>query len=226
MGVEVKSSKDGFRIIIDPEENIDSVKEKLVEKFDKSLKFFKGATFTNIEKGNLIAEDINNLKSFLVDKYDMKFNTDVIDVSKVDTDYYQIRFPDFDSTIDKVKKITEKKHRVIDLEENDNNLKTKFIFENMRSGAEISYNGNVVLFGDLNPGAKIIALGNIIIMGVCRGTVHAGENSKENRFISALRLKPIQMKVNGKFALPPDDADFIENAIVKIIDNEIVIEQF
>lgn len=222
MGVEVKGSKDGFRIIIDPEENIDSAKEKLIEKFDKSLKFFKGAKFINIEQGNLIKEDVNDLKSFLIDKYDMKFDNNI----ETDVDYYQIKFPDFDSTIDKVRKITEKKHKMIDLENNDNNLKTKFVFENMRSGAEISYDGNVVLFGDLNPGAKIIALGNIIIMGICRGTVYAGENSKENRFISALKLKPIQMKVNGKFALPPEGADFIENAIVKIVNEEIVIEQF
>ncbi len=134
----------------------------------------------------------------------------------------------FDETIGKILKITngESKFGETVSEAADTNLKTKFVFENMRSGAELEYDGNIVIFGDVNPGAKVTAGGNIIVMGNFRGMAHAGKKNDNPCFIAALKLLPLQIRIQDVFAVPPQDAKMISNAMVKVKNGEIEIEQF
>lgn len=135
----------------------------------------------------------------------------------------------FDETMDKILKITERDTKgeiSNDIGLSDDNLKTKFVFENMRSGSEVEYDGNVIIFGDVNPGAKIIAKGSIVIMGNFRGMAHAGKGNDRECFIAALKLLPLQIRIQDVFAVPPQDARIIENAMVSVKNGEIQIEQF
>ncbi len=83
----------------------------------------------------------------------------------------------------------------------------KFIRTTVRGGTRIQYEGSVVVVGDVNPGAEIVAAGNVIVLGLLRGMVHAGAGGSREAFISALKLKPTQLRIADLIARCPDDPD-------------------
>ncbi len=250
MGVEIKGQKDGFYIIIDEKLPFVEAREKLIEKFEESRNFFKGAKFFKLDAPKLNKIDIKYLQDYLSENYQVQFFdpasseeaiTNLSAAPKLNQKNEEIKIEDiasstqklnerlssFDETLGKLLKITNKEDKNVSAEEQeDKNLKTKFLFENMRSGAEVEYDGNVVIFGDVNPGAKIVAKGSIIVMGSFRGMAHAGKKNEEECFIAALKLLPLQIRIHDVFAVPPQDAKIIENAMVVVKDGEIEIEQF
>lgn len=256
MGVEIKGQKDGFTIVVDEDLPFVEAREKLVQKFEESGNFFKGAKFFKFIAPGLKNADIRYLKELVVESYDLVFIDEEEDQEKIEkpvtlkpkvkekaetsrdivkeedvslsVQKLKEKLSSFDETIGKILKITNSESVEAPKEENkeDNNLKTKFVFENMRSGSELEYDGNIIIFGDVNPGAKIIARGNIIVMGSFRGMAHAGKKSDEPCFIAALKLLPLQIRIQDVFAVPPQDAKIIENAMVTVKSGEIEIEQF
>lgn len=95
----------------------------------------------------------------------------------------------------------------------------------LRSGQKITYEGSVVVIGDVNAGAQVIAGGDIIILGACRGLAHAGAHGDDTATITAGRILATQLRIAGLIARAPDDLDKpagIETA--RIIDETVVIE--
>ena len=98
----------------------------------------------------------------------------------------------------------------------------------MRSGQAISYHGNVVILGDVNPGAEIAATGNVIVMGALRGVVHAGAGGDENAIVLAFKLQPTQLRISDHITRPPDN-EIIETdhpEMARIRDGVVTIEAF
>jgi septum site-determining protein MinC len=58
----------------------------------------------------------------------------------------------------------------------------------LRSGFKVSYQGHVVVIGDVNPGAEIVAGGSVVVWGRLRGVVHAGAEGNEKAVVCALDL--------------------------------------
>jgi septum site-determining protein MinC len=79
----------------------------------------------------------------------------------------------------------------------------KWVKGPLRSGARVSYEGNVVVMGDVNPGAEIVATGSVIIWGRLRGVVHAGAQGDESAVVCALELLPTQLRIAGEIAVSP-----------------------
>jgi septum site-determining protein MinC len=99
-------------------------------------------------------------------------------------------------------KRTVKKYFFTDLDE----CMTKFHRGTMRSGKLISYEGNVVVIGDVNPGAEVEATGNIVIVGTLRGTVHAGASGNKDATVVALSMTPAQLRIADLVTRRPDAA--------------------
>lgn len=83
--------------------------------------------------------------------------------------------------------------------------RSKFYHGTLRSGQTIKSLGNLVVVGDVNPGAELIAAGNIVVMGVLRGTVHAGCNGDREAYVSACRMAPTQIRIADIITRPPDE---------------------
>lgn len=86
-----------------------------------------------------------------------------------------------------------------------NKLPTLIIRRNVRSGQDITYPGNVIVFGDVKPGSVITASGFIMVLGNLRGTVHAGAEGDEAAWIGALRLQPTQLRIANYITRAPDE---------------------
>jgi len=97
----------------------------------------------------------------------------------------------------------------------------------LRSGQSISYNGDVVIVGDVNAGAEVVAEGDIIVLGALRGLAHAGAMGDRDATIYAMEFSPVQIRIADVIAR---SAGEVKNnpvpEIARIKDNGIIIESF
>ena len=95
----------------------------------------------------------------------------------------------------------------------------------LRSGDHLKARHHVLLIGDVNPGAQISAGGNVLIWGRLRGCAHAGVRGDLNARITALQLRPLQLRIADLVARGPEEKPqpgLAEEA--RIVDGEIAIE--
>jgi septum formation inhibitor MinC len=109
----------------------------------------------------------------------------------------------------------------------------------LRAGNAVSYDGNVVILGDVNPGCQIKLTGSIIVYGKLCGSVHAGygitdEEDVQRIFVKALRMsEPLQISIgeysacssnqnesNTKQKIYPETVRVIDGRIWRIRDFE------
>ncbi len=99
--------------------------------------------------------------------------------------------------------------------------------ETVRSGRSIYHEGDVVIFGDVNPGAEVVAGGDVLVWGRLRGLVHAGALGDGTAVICALDLNPTQLRIANQIAIAPHEpgrAPYPEQATIK--DGQIIAERW
>jgi septum site-determining protein MinC len=101
----------------------------------------------------------------------------------------------------------------------------------LRSGAVVRFGGDVIVYGDVNPGAQVIAGGSILVLGALKGMAHAGARGTEDGFILSFELRPTQLRIGMKIAIPPDTAAEgtgrpVVPEIAYVRENQIVIEPY
>jgi septum site-determining protein MinC len=97
----------------------------------------------------------------------------------------------------------------------------------LRSGMNLRFDGDVLLFGDVNPGAQIIASGNIVVLGAIKGLAHAGAAGDESAYVMAFDLRPTQIRIAQQIAIPTDRmGDRPTAEIAQVIDGRIVIDSY
>ena len=83
--------------------------------------------------------------------------------------------------------------------------KTLFHQGTVRSGEYLDSPGDLLILGDINPGAIVSAVGNIIIWGRLLGVAHAGSKGNSKATISAIQLRPVQLRISNKVARGPKE---------------------
>ena len=78
-------------------------------------------------------------------------------------------------------------------------------FGMVRSGDQISSNGNLFIMGDVNPGAQISAKKNIYVWGKLCGVAFAGKDGTDDSTISSLFLNALQLRINNTVAIGPKE---------------------
>ncbi len=101
--------------------------------------------------------------------------------------------------------------------------RTHFHQGTVRSGEYLDSPGDLLILGDVNPGAKVSAEGNIIIWGRLLGIAHAGSKGNSHATISALQLRPVQLRIAKKVARGPKDKAQLGIAEQARIDSEEII---
>ncbi|MCP9917162.1 septum site-determining protein MinC [Cyanobium sp. ATX 6F1] len=95
----------------------------------------------------------------------------------------------------------------------------------LRSGDHLQVAGSVLLLGDVNPGARISAGDSVLVWGRLRGVAHAGCGGDNSAIITALQLRPLQLRIARAVARGPQDnppAGFTETA--RLVGSSIEIE--
>lgn len=199
--IVLKGNKDGLNVLIDMNafKDFGEMLEKLEQKLLRGKRFYKGCTLKITTQLKFISErELRKLKDILFEEFLIK---DCI---------FQ------------------------DIEENENRIftgihegRTKFLRKTIRSGQVISYSGNIVIIGDVNPGSEIFASGNIIVLGTLKGDVHAGVNGNDQSIIAAFRLEPKVLQIANIMTRAPENdekPDYPE--VAKIKGKTIIVEPY
>jgi septum site-determining protein MinC len=98
----------------------------------------------------------------------------------------------------------------------------------LRSGQRLYAEDNLVVFGDVNPGAELIAGGNIVVMGVLRGVAHAGVPDNSAAIITALSLRPTQLRIGHFISRSPELQEKHDAGpeIARVDAEQIVVDSF
>lgn len=81
----------------------------------------------------------------------------------------------------------------------------KIITAIVRSGQEIEFDGNLLLFGDVHPGGVVRCTGDIYVLGSLKGQAHAGSSGRQDSIIVASLLQPTQLKISDIVSKPFDE---------------------
>lgn len=105
------------------------------------------------------------------------------------------------------------------------------VMTDMKSGSQVSSTSNVVVMGDVRSGARVVANGNVIVMGSVTGFIHAGANGNENAYAVASHLAPKILQIADNIAEAPDDDCYTElkesrPEIAFVSDGIMVIESY
>lgn len=195
--VTFKGTVNGLTIIIKPEAGFEEIVESMRLKIENAGKFFRGAKLAVKYRGRVLNETEKNQLYDLLKKESgatiLSFDEEIIDNSST-TVQGTITGSERNNQIKKYmyfKGIDEGQ--------------TKFYRGTVRSGQLITFDGNLVILGDVNPGAIIEATGNIVVMGLLRGVVHAGSDGNKDAIVAALGLNPTQLRIADIITRPPDE---------------------
>ena len=199
--IMIKGNKDGINAVINMDKfaDFEEMLEALIAKLSVGKQFYKGATLTiTTDLKHINDRQMSKLKDSLFDEIMIK---DCIFADK---------------------------------EEKENKLfqgvyegRTKFLRKAVRSGQCVSYQGNIVIIGDINHGGEVIADGNIIVFGCIKGRVFAGHNGNEKAIITSFSLEPEVLSIAGIMTISPDDFEKPSYPeVAKLKDGSIIVEPY
>ena len=212
--ISFKGTVNGLTIILCEEDDFDAIINQLEAKVKSAGKFFKGATLSVLYRGkNLTESEENKMFDFLSQKSGaniLSLNKEIVETSSEQSIQYQppkLKMNDyFFKGIDQGP--------------------TKFHKGTVRSGQLVSYSGNVIVIGDVNPGGEVVANGNIVVLGALKGMVHAGADGNREAIVIALNLQPTQLRIADVITRSPDEdgsSTAINPEIASVKEDKVII---
>lgn len=207
-GILIKGNRDGINTTINMNKFtcFEDMLNVLIRKLSKGKHFYKDTTLIlRFDFNTISKKNVQTLKEALLNEIELK------DIVLEDTE------KEIEREIEKDNKMFSGVYEG----------RTKFIRKTVRSGQCISYQGNIVIIGDVNSGAEVYAAGNVIVLGRVRGKVHAGINGNTKSVIAAFSLQPEILKIARVIAMSPDDAQKPQYPeLAKIKDGTIIVEPY
>jgi len=208
--INIKGTKQGLVILLDPIEDFEDIKAGLKSKMESSSGFFSGAKFTLYRENKLFPTEINELES-ICKAYGLIPNPEA-------------QWPPTPSII----------NDNLEISVNDNGVNrysipgeaALLVHHTLRSGQLIDYNGHVTVLGNVHPGAKVLAAGNIVVMGTCSGFVHAGQFGNQQAYILALRIKNAHLRIAKQIYYLNSNQSVTGPVIAAVNDNEITLTDY
>ena len=193
--IEIKGIKNGILIEL-KEGDWDEQKDTLLTHIDQNLAFFKSAKLVlDVGDRSLKSPDLSGLRNTLADR-DIKLKA-VLSTSLATERASQDL--GLEIKLDESSPEPEKTpiNSMLDGDE------AIFLHRTLRSGHKVTYQGHIVVLGDVNPGAELVAGGNIIVWGRLRGVVHAGAGGDTSAVVCSLDLSPTQLRIADKISVSP-----------------------
>lgn len=225
--VVFKGSKEGLYLILNAKQDFGVIKEKLREHLKKSEYFFQGSPDVILDTGEegLSLDDILEIQNILAYPYGLKLKRVTRrDEVRGERAPMPRKVPKAVKT--PVETVPEPASRQARREIARDLPDTLLYKGTLRSGQRVSYNGSVVVVGDVNPGAEIRAAGDIVVMGVLRGLAHAGVAGDTDAVVVAFRLEPTQLRIGDVIGRPPEGerSGARDPEVARLRDGTILVE--
>lgn len=179
--VILKSYTQGINLILDAEEEFDTLLQEIGKKFKESSDFFKEATIAlSIEGRKLDTEQ----ELQIIDTIESNSQVKVMCIIGRDEEERSVY----------VKALAEMKRRFPTPEEQN---QCQIYRGNVTEGQTIQVTQNLLILGDVEEGALVVSDGNVLVMGTLRGEIFCGAGSQtdENAFVLALDFAPSRVKI-------------------------------
>jgi len=216
--ISFKATANGLILIMREEDDFDFIYEHIARKLESSGRFFKGASLTVKYRGKkLNSDEEQKIIQLISEKADAEIQS-----FEEDTSVPEPEPEESDKSREKPKL------RLIHFKGIEEGM-TKFYRGTVRSGQLVSFEGNLVVIGDVNPGGEVIATGNVVVMGSLRGMVHAGADGNKEAIVAALSLQPTQLRIADVITRPPDTKETRQGLIPELAfvkDDLVYIERF
>lgn len=225
-----RGMKNGLHLILNGTCDFDVLTEKLKSHLEKADRFFEGADVT-LDAGDmeLSIDQILAIQEILAFPYGLHLKK--IAYGKDDPFRAEGRSRENADRTGKALRsglqVQGRGQRDMDPKAKGRNTQGAFLHKGtLRSGQRISYDGDVVVVGDVNPGAEIRARGDIVVMGTLRGLAHAGAGGSSDAVVAAFKLEPTQIRIGNVIGRPPEDDSGSRRVpeVAKVRDGVIVIE--
>ena len=192
--VSFKATVNGLILILREEDDFDAVYRHVEMKVASSGKFFKGASIGVKYRGRKLSEtEEGKIASLLGSRTGAEIKSFEEDTEQ----------PEKQVNAESPQTREKPRMRMMYFKGLEEGM-TKFYKGTVRSGNLVSFEGNLVVMGDVNPGGEIVATGNVIVMGSLRGIVHAGADGNKEAVVAALNLQPTQLRIADVITRSPD----------------------
>ena len=204
--VKIRGSKFGISVKLDPGASYEDIKKDTASEFRDAGKFLGEEKLAICFEGQYLTEQ---QQEELVDIIHQNCNIHIVCIMDQSPEQKK-----------KFQKSVEKTLMEFDASTG------QFYKGHLRSGQVLEFEQSVIIIGDVNPGASIISKGNIIVLGSLRGTAYAGASGKQNCFIVAMYMHPIQLRIADVFARASDNgkSTISEPRIAFVAEENIYIE--
>ena len=183
--VVIKGNKSGIRIVLDDVLPFPEILEEVEKKFKESSNFLGEAQVAVSFDGRKLTEE---QEAILLEC--IKENSKLQVVCLIDEDKQREEL--FNQTLNE---------KLMAMNANSG----QFFKGTLRSGQVMEFETSVVILGDINVGAQVVSTGNVIVLGSLYGTEYAGAAGKENAFIVALKMNPMQIRISDVIARSSDE---------------------
>lgn len=185
--IKIKSSSNGLRIIMSPDENFDLLASELRQKLTDTRKFFGSAKMVLSFEGKDLTEDEQDA---------------FCDIIKECTDIEIICITDLPETEESFHHCL----RVVSEEYKKNSV--CFINHSIINQDFVDSEEDVIIIGDVHPGCTVMSAKSIYIFGGLYGEAYAGVSEKELRItdspqtILAMEMSPEELRI-GSYCYQP-----------------------
>ena len=183
--VIIKGNKSGIRIILDADLSFGQLLEEVKKKFSDSAEFLGDAKVAVSLEGRELTEEEEAVLLQCIADHSRLDVVCLIDNDKKREEYF-------------TRSLNE---RLMQMNSNTG----QFFKGNLRSGQVMEFETSIVILGDVNAGAQVISTGNVIILGALNGTVYAGASGRQNSFVVALKMNPVQIRIGDVIARSSDE---------------------
>jgi septum site-determining protein MinC len=216
LSVQIKGIRDGLLVTVG-DGDWSFLQEILLKQIDEKGAFFRGARLA-LDVGNHIlkAVEMGTLRDQLSDRGVILWA--VVSNSPTTEQSAQVMGLATRIFTPKQEKVTRNQQAMSDGEQ------AMFVHRTLRSGNKISYQGHIIVLGDINPGAEVVASGSIIVWGKLRGTVHAGAEGDEKALVCALDMTPMQLRIAGLISVSPSRKGKSCPEVVRVVKGQLIAE--
>ena len=183
--VVIKGNKSGIRLVLDKDIPFDELQKEIADKFESSAEFLGNAQVAISFEGRELSEDEEAVILQCISEHSNLDVVCVIDNDKKREEYF-------------TKSLNE---RLMEMNSNAG----QFFKGNLRSGQVMEFETSIIILGDVNAGAQVVSTGNVIILGALNGTVYAGASGRQNCFVVALKMNPMQIRIGDVIARSSDE---------------------
>ncbi|MDS1030737.1 septum site-determining protein MinC [Bacillota bacterium LX-D] len=214
--INIKGTRDGLVILVNPSYSFEEIKMKLQDKISSAKGFFSGAKFSLCSPDAYTPDETRQLAEICcqngliphskpINLYRRTNNSSPNNASCTQYSNGYLKEASFPAEQDCL-----------------------LVQHNVRNGQVINYQGHITILGDVNPGAIIIAEGNVLVMGTLKGIAHAGSNGNKKAVIVAHNLKPTQLRIASTIARSPERQESLTKSpeIAYLADDKIVIKKY